>query len=150
MKLDRPYTQEVKLDRPYSQEVKLDSPYSQEVKPDRPYTQEVKLDRPYSQEVKLDRPYSQEVKLDRPYSQEVKLDMPYSQEANKTHHETGAHMEPSGQKKKGKTKKHVVQRSRSRCLKTMIQMERAEAQNRVRWKVVVDGLMLYREVKKLL
>ena len=81
---------------------------------DRPYSQEVELDRPYSQELELDRSFSQEVELDRSYSQEVELDRPYSQKANTTHHETGAHMEPSGQMEKKKAKKHLEQRKRSR------------------------------------
>lgn len=42
------------------------------------------------------------------------MDRPHSQEANTTHHNTGAHREPSGQKEKGNVKKHLVQRSGNR------------------------------------
>ena len=58
--------------------------------------------------------------MDRPYSQEVELDEPYFQEANTAHHKTGAYMEPSGQKEKGKAKKHLAQRSRIRGVKSRI------------------------------
>ena len=55
----------------------------------------------------------------------MQLDGPYSQEANTTYNETGAHIEPSGQKEKGKAKEHLAQRSRSRNVKSRTQMERA-------------------------
>ena len=54
--------------------------------------------------------------------EEMELDRPSSQEANTTYHATSFHEEPKG---KGKAKKHLAQRSRSRCVKSRMQMERA-------------------------
>lgn len=47
----------------------------------------------------------------------MELAREYRQETNTAYHKTGAHVENSGQKKKGKAKKYMAQTSRSRDVK---------------------------------